>query len=331
MPLEHSQSDALREGSTTAGAVAVSLPADAAAVLESSAGRASRLKAIHVLIWLGILAVAVVLAILDGQHGYLSTYSNVTTNVAYCSLWVLLLALGCEFMDATIGMGYGTTLVPVLLILKLPPGVKEAALLSQLLANIAAAFFHHKVGNADLWKDSTTRNTGLIMGGIGFAVAVIGEIVTLRLPTAYLRTGITIMVVLIGIFMLLAGGFQIRLRMRNVGVLAAIAGFNKAFSGGGYGPLVAGGQVLVGLPVRAAVVTTAVAEAIVCVAAVGTYYLHGKVIPAYLLLPMCVGALLSTPVSAITLRRLPTKFVKKVMALAIIALGLYALYQGKGI
>jgi hypothetical protein len=56
-------------------------------------------------------------------------------------------------MDATIGMGYGTTLVPLLFVLKLPPAVKEAALLSQLLANLAATFFHHRVGNFDFWND----------------------------------------------------------------------------------------------------------------------------------------------------------------------------------
>ena len=82
---------------------------------------------------------------------------------------------------------------------------------------------------------------------------------------------------------------------------------------------------------RAAVATTAIAEALVCMAAIVTYYLHGKTIPAYLLLPMCAGALLSTPLSALTLRRLPVSLVKKVMALAIIALGAFALWQGKGI
>jgi len=308
-----------------AQSVAVALPA------EFQLSPAARIEFAHVATWL-ILAVAVVaLAILDGRAGWLAEFSGVQPDLAYCSLWIMLLALACEFMDASIGMGYGTTLVPLLFVLKLPPAVKEAALLSQLLANIAAAFFHHKVGNFNLWKDHATRNTGLLMGGIGFVVAILVEVVTIKMPQNLLRTGITIMVIAIGVFMLLAGALRVRLRMRNVAILAGIAGFNKAFSGGGYGPLVAGGQVLVGLPVRAAVATTAVAEAIVCSAAVATYYLHGKMIPMYLVLPMCVGALLSTPLSAITLRRLPVSLVKKIMALAIITLGAFALYQGKGI
>ncbi|MDD4889792.1 MAG: sulfite exporter TauE/SafE family protein [Phycisphaerae bacterium] len=292
---------------------------------------AAALRIRHAAAWLLVVGIAVALAIVDGRFGWLTHSSSVSPALAHTTLWILLLALACEFMDATIGMGYGTTLVPLLFVLKLPPAVKEAALLSQLLANISVSFFHHQAGNYNFWKDHATRNTGLLMGGVGLVVAVLAETLTIRMPQHYLRPGITIMVIAIGVFMLAAGGLKIRFRMRNVGVLAAVAGFNKAFSGGGYGPLVAGGQVLVGLPVRAAVASTAIAEAIVCTAAVTTYYLHGKVIPMYLLLPMCVGALLSTPLSAITLRRLPARLVKKIMAFAIVAIGLYALYQGKGV
>jgi len=290
-----------------------------------------RVRLEHAAAWLLLVASAVALAVLDGQRGWLTGYSNVTPSLAYSSLWILLLALGCEFIKATIGMAYGTTLVPLLFILKLPPAVKEAVLLSQLLADISAAFFHHQVGNFNFWKDHGTRNAGLIMGGIGLVVAVLAECVTIHMPQHAARTAITIVVIAMGVFMLVAGGLRVKLRMRNVGVLAGIAAFNKAFSGGGYGALVTGGQVLVGLPVRAAVATTILAEAIVCTAAVSTYFLHGKTIPAYLLLPMCAGAVLSTPMSAITLRRLPVKLVKRVMAVVIIALGAYALCQGKGI
>lgn len=313
---------------TVEAAVAQALPL---APAQDALELAAPVRPVHAISWLLLLGIVATLAVLDGQHGWLTGYSKVTPSLAYSSLWIMLLALACEFMDGTIGMGYGTTLVPLLFILKLPPAVKEAALLSQLLANISVVFFHHQAGNIDLWKDRATRNTGLLMGGLGLVVAVGAEMVTLQMPQRVLRMGITVMVIAIGVFMLVAGGLRIKLKMRNVGVLAAIAAFNKAFSGGGYGPLVAGGQVLVGLPVRAAVATTAMAEALVCTAAVVTYYAHGKTIPVYLLLPMCVGALLSTPLSAITLRRLPVDLAKKIMAIAIIVLGMYALYQGKGI
>jgi len=305
---------------------AAALPADAAGLIQTD------LKRWHVGAWLALLAIDVAAAWLDGRLAFL--HWNVTTAppVANSSMVLLLLALGCEFMDATIGMGYGTTLTPILIILGYPVAyVVPAALVSQFIANLSAAFFHHKAGNFNFWKDHQTRNTALVMGGIGLVVSIAATQLAVKLPAHVLRSAITLMVLGIGVFMLVGSQLKIRFRMRNVGVLAGVAAFNKAFTGGGYGPLVCGGQVLVGLPIRAAIASTAMAEAIVCLAAVITYLASGRTIPLFLIVPLVIGALLSTPVSAITLRRLPQVLVKRLMALAIIVLGAYALWQGKGI
>jgi len=286
----------------------------------------------HVGLWLALLTAGVVAALADFRFGWLQSLSGISPPIAQSSLVLLLLALNCEFMDATIGMGYGTTLTPILIVLGYPVAmVVPAALLSQLLANVSVAFFHHRAGNFNFWNDHQTRNTGLIMGLVGLTVSVVTMLFALKLPDKYLRTGITLMVIGIGVFMLVGSRFKFRFRMRNVAILAGVAAFNKAFSGGGYGPLVCGGQVLVGLPVRASVASTAVAEAMVCVAAVATFYAGGKTIPLFLLLPLVTGSLLSTPVSAVTLSRLPQTVVKKLMAVAILLLAAYALWQGKGI
>jgi uncharacterized membrane protein YfcA len=286
----------------------------------------------HVGLWLILVAAGVATALADSHFGWLQSLSDVTAPISRSSLVLLLLALGCEFMDATIGMGYGTTLTPILLVLAYPAGiVVPAALLSQLLANLSAAFFHHETGNFDFWKDHQVRNTGLMMGLVGLGISAVTMLLALRLPDRVLRTGITLIVIGMGVFMLVGPRLQIRFRMRNVAILAAVAAFNKAFSGGGYGPLVCGGQVLVGLPVRAAVASTAVAEAMVCVAAVVAFYAGGRTVPLFVLLPLVAGSLLSTPLSAVTLNRLPQTVIRKLMAVAILLLGAYALWQGKGI
>jgi len=329
---------------TTSTAVAVDMPtaanhlSPASAVPSIPAGPRLELelpadvRLWHVGLWLALVTAAVAAALADSRFGWLQSLSDVAAPVSRSSLALLLLALGCEFMDATIGMGYGTTLTPILLVLGYPVGiVVPAALLSQLLANLSAAFFHHQTGNFNFWKDHQVRNTGLLMGLVGLGVSVVTMLLALKLPDKALRIGITLIVIGIGVFMLVGARFKIRFRMRNVGLLAAVAAFNKAFSGGGYGPLVCGGQVLVGLPVRAAVASTAVAEAIVCMAAVVTFYADGRTVPLFLLLPLVAGSLLSTPLSAVTLNRLPQTLVKKLMALAILLLGAYALWQGKGI
>lgn len=312
-------------------AVAVAVAAAPAGIGRDGVIQAD-LRLWHVALWLGLLGLAATLATLDASFGWLAGLSGMSGPVEHSALLLLVLALACEFVDATIGMGYGTTLTPILIILGYPVGmIVPAALLSQFVANVAASYFHHSAGNYNFWKDHRTRNVGLLMGGVGLVISFVTMQAALKVPDRVLRIGITLMVLGIGVFMLVGSRLKVQFRMRNVGILAGVAAFNKAFSGGGYGPLVCGGQVLVGLPVRAAVASTALAEALVCIAAVGSFYVSGRTIPMFILLPLVAGALLSTPASAITLNRLPQALVKRLMAIAIVFLGAYALWQGKGI
>ena len=57
-------------------------------------------------------------------------------------LWTLaLLALGCEYVDSTLGMGYGTTLTPVLLLIGYEPAqIVPSVLLSEFLTGVLAGF-----------------------------------------------------------------------------------------------------------------------------------------------------------------------------------------------
>jgi len=67
-------------------------------------------------------------------------------------LWTLaLLALVCEYVDSTLGMGYGTTLTPILLLLGYEPAqIVPSVLLSEFLTGILAGVLHHELGNVNL-------------------------------------------------------------------------------------------------------------------------------------------------------------------------------------
>jgi uncharacterized membrane protein YfcA len=54
-------------------------------------------------------------------------------------------------MDASIGMGYGTTLTPILLIVGFPPlEVVPAVLLGQLVGGTVGGLAYHRLGNINL-------------------------------------------------------------------------------------------------------------------------------------------------------------------------------------
>jgi uncharacterized membrane protein YfcA len=279
-------------------------------------------------VWAAVAAAVLVVAFADGVAGCLASLAQKPGGLTHSTLILVLLALVCEFIDATIGMGYGTTLSPVLLLLGFPiQAIIPAALLSQLAGNLSAAFFHHQVGNVDFLRDHRSRNVALVMGGTGLLMAVAAAMLSARVPAGVLKPLVSVMVVGVGAFVLIGGRLRIAFRWRNVAALAAVAGFNKAFTGGGYGPLVCGGQVLVGLKLKTAVASTALAEAVVCVATVATYLAIGTRIPLELVLPLTAGVLLSTPLSALALRRLPAALVRRVMGVAVLLLGSLSLVK----
>ena len=62
-------------------------------------------------------------------------------------LFLLLFGMAfiCEFIDSSLGMGYGTILSPVLIIMGFDPLVAiPALLLSQAVGGFTAAIFHHQ-------------------------------------------------------------------------------------------------------------------------------------------------------------------------------------------
>ena len=294
-----------------------------------TAGRIqSRTTSAQLALWLIVVLAACFIAALDYRHGWLEQWDARQAVLPLEGLVLMLLALGCEFVDATIGMGFGTTLTPILLLLGYPVAViVPCAVLSQLIGNVSAVFFHHQVGNVDLLKDRKARNAGLLIGGIGLVVSVATVLLALRLSPAVLKVGVALSILGVGVLLVVRRQIKTVYRLRNFAALGALAAFNKAFSGGGYGPLVCGGQVLAGLDVRAAVATTAVAEAIVCASAAATYLICGAALPLGVFLPLAVGSVLSTPASAVTLRRLPTAAIQRLMGAAVVLLGLLALVK----
>ena len=64
---------------------------------------------------------------------------------------IVTIAFLCEYMDSTLGMGYGTTLTPILLMMGYNPlQVVPVVLISELISGLLAAVLHHREGNVNL-------------------------------------------------------------------------------------------------------------------------------------------------------------------------------------
>ncbi len=233
-----------------------------------------------------------------------------------------LLAFFCEFVDSSLGMGYGTTLTPILLIVGFSPlEIVPAVLFSELISGLSAGLMHHRLGNVDLGRGSRARRITTILAGCSVLGAVTSVVVAVSLPNSLVKLYIGVMILGIGLFILIgrhvAGSFSWP-KIIGLGTLAA---FNKGISGGGYGPLVTGGQVLVGVPEKQAVGITSFAEGVMCLVGLALYLVLEGALAWYLAAPLALGAIVSVPAATWTVKILPEKLLRQSIGYATIFLG----------
>jgi uncharacterized membrane protein YfcA len=219
---------------------------------------------------------------------------------------IVLLAFICELIDSSLGMGYGTTLTPLLLLLGYQPAeVVPAVLLSESVTGVLAALLHHEFGNVNLHPRTHAFRVTTVLIGLGLVGVLLAVGVAVNLPPWAVKLYIGGLVLGIGLAILKNHRRQIAFSWRRLLGLSFIAAFNKGLSGGGYGPVVTGGQVLAGVSVRSAVGIASLAEGVTSSVGVLAYLGSGAPVPWHLAPSLLLGAVLSAPVAAYVVSRLP--------------------------
>jgi len=242
------------------------------------------------------------------------------------SIGLTALCFICELLDSSLGMGYGTTLTPIFLALGYQPlQLVPTILLSELLSGFSSSYFHHDSGNVDFSRNSRDSRTALILA-LGSVVGVaIGVNVAVQIPTIVLKLLIGIVITLAGFSIWILNKRILVYKTWKMCVLAIVASFNKALSGGGYGPLMTSGQILSGINSRASVGITSFAEGFTCLVGVILFLWKGQRFAPELMIPVITGALLSVPFSTELVKHVNEALLKRVIAGLTIALGIFTI------
>ncbi|RLG51185.1 MAG: hypothetical protein DRN96_05860 [Thermoproteota archaeon] len=239
---------------------------------------------------------------------------------------VLLLSFLCEYIDSTLGMGYGTTLTPALLLLGFSPhSVVPAVLTSELATGLVGGVLHSKAGNIKLSSRSRDTRVALVLASCSSAGSVAAVALALSTPAAVIKLYIGLLALSMGVLMLSGYRSKTGFSWRRTVALGLLSSFNKALSGGGYGPVVVGGQLLSGIEGKRAVGTAALAEGLTCLAALAAYTALGSsrsVASWSLTIPLTLGALASTPLAAYSVKKVEERRLEKLMGLAVSLIGI---------
>jgi uncharacterized membrane protein YfcA len=245
------------------------------------------------------------------------------------ALLLLGLCFVCELVDSGLGMGYGTILTPTLLLLGYDAhDIVPTVLLSELLSGMSAAFFHNEIRNVELGRDGRDLIPAVILAAGSVVGVTAGVFLAVNLPRDVLNVGVGCIILLSGVLVVSLSHKFIEYRHWKMVLLAGVASFNKAVSGGGYGPLVTSGQILSGVPTRASVGITSFAEAFTCLIGVTLFLALGGWINLGLFIPLCAGALLSVPFSVFAVSKARERLLSVAIGLLTIAMGFLTIYKG---
>jgi len=270
---------------------------------------------------------------------------------------IVVLAFFCEYMDSTLGMGYGTTMTPALMLLGFTPlQIVPAVLLSELITGVLSGTLHHREGNVNFHfkvlnfqriKDSlrlpepvnpdhhtygiqisSHLKVVLLLLSATIFGATSAVFTAKVLPKQWTSLYISLMVIAMGVLILVCFNKQFAYSWKKIIGLGLLASFNKGLTGGGYGPLVVSGQMLSGVEGKNAIGITSLAEGITCALGVAIYSLAGKNSIDWRLAAIIVtGAVCSVPFSVKSVKIMDPRLLKGLIALLTIGLGVFTLLK----
>ena len=245
----------------------------------------------------------------------------------HLSVFIIILAFVCEYVDSSLGMGYGTTLTPLLLAMGYNPlQIVPAVLLSELITGVSAGIMHHRLKNVNFKVGGTDFKIASVLASCSVVGTLAAVFVALNLPKFYVKLYIGILVLSMGILILLARNRSFKFSWKKITSLGLIAAFNKGISGGGYGPLVTSGQILSGVNSKNSIGITSMAEGLTCLVGVITYLsLTNHSVDWSIAPSLVLGAILSVPLAAFTVKIMKGSYLKMIVGVATLVLGIFTL------
>lgn len=209
-------------------------------------------------------------------------------------LIIFCIAILCEIIDAGLGMGYGTILSPLLLLFGFSPlHIVPAILVSQAIGGIIASASHHNYQNVDLGFHSKDIKYVYIISTLGIIAAIIAVFLNKSIPKVYIKTYIGILISLMGIILLCNKKYT--LTLKKTFIIGVLSAFNKALSGGGFGPVVTGGQIMTGQKNNKAIGITTACEVPICIVSFVCYIFFKPDIHYLLMTSLICGAIIGAP------------------------------------
>jgi len=225
-------------------------------------------------------------------------------------LLIILVAYIMEIIDSGLGCMYGTLLSPLLIIVGFNPlVVVPSLLLSQAIGGFCATYHNNKFKNAQFKRGTLDLKVTIVVVGLGIFALILGVYIGGIIPSFWLKFYIGALCLFMGLIIILKRTFKFS--WAKIAGLGIISSFNKSLSGGGFGPIMASGQIASGLKEKKAIGITDFAEAPICLFSFIAWVILNGFNDITLLLPLSIGAAMGGLTGPYLLSKVKNKTVLK--------------------
>lgn len=250
--------------------------------------------------------------------------------------YVVAMCAFFEFMDSAGGMGYGTALTPLMLVLGFDPKqVVPCVMITEAVTGIIAGLVHGEFANVE-WKfkpiNETTKLVMIVcaVGIVCVCFSITAVYAALKVHKVWIKLYVAMLLVVMGVCSLITAKKAFGYRPKLMLLFAGVGGFNKGIGGGGYGPVITVGGLLSGIPVKSMVAITSFAEGVTCVFAVCCWLvlLKAGIVIDYLLLPsFVIGTIIASVGAPYVTRVFPEKAWKIIVPVYCCFLAILCFYK----
>ena len=240
------------------------------------------------------------------------------------SYWIVLIALigfALSIMDSSMGMGYGTIGSPLLIILGFSSKVVVPSILfSQAVAGIIAVTLHQRYKNVNILLKGNDLGIVARLIMFGLTGTIIASFVIINISKLYLNMYIGILIACMAVVTL--AGLNFRFSWSKVNILSIISGFNKALSGGGYGPVATTGLLISGNPLRNTVGATLFSMIFMNLTAFGIYLSTKSLSSMELPIFLTIGALVGSQIGPGITGKMGSRNSRRIFSVIALVLGI---------
>ncbi|MBD3227047.1 MAG: TSUP family transporter [Candidatus Lokiarchaeota archaeon] len=240
------------------------------------------------------------------------------------ALILIILAFICEYLDCSLGLGYGTILAPLFLLFGINPLISiPSILISQASAGFLAAFFHHKIGNANFHPKHKDAKITLIIIVASIITSISTVFIAINIHQIYIEIYTGLLVVSMGIILLINRKFEFSWK-KIIGT-AILTGINKSLSASGN--VVTSGLIISGNETKNSIAITSFGEAPICICGFIMYIiLNGFLEPLFPII-LTIGAVAATPFGAIWTSKFNQNKARKFIGILTVILGILTLIK----